>query len=197
MKLVIYENLGQNWAWIVCSVLTGPYTSSLLAIWYGELWLSLSLFTTYHAFLLSSSKTSWLFLQTVCKLINLPLGWVSWAPRTTYSAPQFQLRTIFIIGKVNGSKFLIDTNERLKRSAKGHSKKYPAGERHWSAAQHFKFKFNCKLKFSSSAIHRVLFQQIIGICFLYGVLHSLSFVTVSLNWSICVFIAKLTTSIIS
>lgn len=25
-----------------------------------------------------------------------------------------------------------------------------------------KFKFNCKLKFSSSAIHRVLFQQIIG-----------------------------------
>ena len=110
---------------------------------------------------------------------------------------KFQLRTIFIIGKVNGSKFLIDSNERLKRSAKGHSKKYPAGERHWSAAQHFKFKFNCKLKFSSSAIHRVLFQQIIGICFLYGVLHSLSFVTVSLNWSICVFIAKLTTSIIS
>ena len=35
---------------------------------------------------------------------------------------KFQLRTIFIIGKVNGSKFLIDTNERLKRSAKGHSK---------------------------------------------------------------------------
>lgn len=25
-----------------------------------------------------------------------------------------------------------------------------------------KLKFNCKLKFSSSAIHRVLFQQIIG-----------------------------------
>ena len=108
---------------------------------------------------------------------------------------KFQLRTIFIIGKVNGSKCLIDTNERLKRSTKGHSKNTQLGSDTEVQLNIIKFKFNCKLKFSSSAIHRVLFQQIIGICFLYGVLHSLSFVTVSLNWSICVFIAKLTASI--
>lgn len=109
---------------------------------------------------------------------------------------KFQLRTIFIIGKVNGSKFLIDTNESLKRSTKGHSKKIPSS---WATLKCSSTLLNS----NSTANWNFPPQQSIGfssnksleICFLYGVLHSLSFVTVSLNWSICVFIAKVTTSI--